>query len=100
MTNKAIFKNCAPFTDCTTEINSTQIDDAQKIDVVMHMYNLIEYSDAYSKTSGSLWQYYRYEPALDNNVNIDFPDDNNNSVSFKFKQKIIGQTRKRWHKRC
>ena len=44
----------------------------------MHMYNLIEYSDAHSKTSGSLWQYYRDEPAWDNNGNIiDFLDDNN-----------------------
>ena len=41
---KVIFKNCAPFTDCITEINNTQIDDAQKIDVVMPMYNLIEHS--------------------------------------------------------
>ena len=42
------------------------------------MYNLIEYSDAHSKTWGSLWQYYRDEPALDNNGNIiDFLDDNN-----------------------
>ena len=90
---KVIFKNCAPFTDCITEINNTQIDDAQKIDVVMPMYNLIEYSDAYSKTLASLWQYYRDEPVLDNNGNIIyFPDDNNNSASFKFKQKITGQT--------
>ena len=59
----------------------------------MTMYNLIEYSDAYSETSGSLWQYYRDEAALDNNGNIiDFPDDNNNSASFKFKQKITRQT--------
>ena len=49
------------------------------------MYNLIEYSDAYWKTSESSWQYYRDEPALDNNGNIDFPADNNNSTSFKFK---------------
>ena len=41
---KVIFKNCAPFTDCITEISNTQIDDAQKIDVVMPMYSLIEYS--------------------------------------------------------
>ena len=53
---KEIFKNCAPCTDCITEINNTQVDDAQKIDVVMPIYNLIEYNDAYSKTSGSLWQ--------------------------------------------
>ena len=93
-TNKEVtFKNDAPFTDCTTEINNTQIDYAQKVDIITSMYNLIEYSDAYSKTSGSLWQYYRDEPALDNNGNItDFSDDNNNSASFKFKQKITGQT--------
>ena len=59
----------------------------------MPMYNLVEYGDAYSKTSGSLWQYCRDEPALDANNNIsDFPADNNNSTSFKFKQKITGQT--------
>ena len=52
-------------------------------------YNLIKYSDAYSRTSESLWQYHREEPALDNNGNIiDFPDDNNNSASYKFKQKL------------
>ena len=64
---KVIFRNCAAFTDCITEINNTQIDDAQKIDVVIPMHSLIEYSNAYSKTSGSLWQYYRDEPALHNN---------------------------------
>ena len=51
---KVTFKNFAPFTDCITEINNTQVDNAQKIDIVMPMYNLIEYSDTYSKTSGSL----------------------------------------------
>ena len=59
----------------------------------MPMYNLIEYSDAYSKTSGTLWQYYRDEPAIANGENIDFPVDNNNSGSFKFKQQITGQIR-------
>ena len=47
-TNKKVtFKNCAPYTDYITEINNTQVDDAQKIDAVMLMYNLIEYSYAY-----------------------------------------------------
>ena len=55
------FKNCAPFTNCISEINNTQIDNAKHIDLVMPMYNLIEYSDIYSKTSGSLWQYHRDE---------------------------------------
>ena len=89
---KVIFKKCASFTDCIAEMNNRQVDAAQKIDVVMTMYNLIEYSDAYSKTSGSLWQYYRDEPALNNNGDIiDFPE-NNNIRSFKFKQQITGQT--------
>ena len=46
---KVIFKNCAPFTSCINRINNTHIDDAQYIDVVMPMYNFIEYSDNYSK---------------------------------------------------
>ena len=72
-----------------SKINNTQIDDAQDIDLVMPMYNLIEYSDVSWKTLGSLWQYYRDEPVLDNNSNItDFPP----SISFKFKQQITGQT--------
>ena len=54
---KVIFKNCAPFTNCISKINNTEIDNAECIDIVMPMYNLIEYSDNYSKTSGSLWQY-------------------------------------------
>ena len=53
---KVIFKNCAPFTNCIGKINNTQIDNAECIDIVMLMYNLIEYSDNYSKTFGSLWQ--------------------------------------------
>ena len=52
-----IFKNCAPFINCKSEINNTEIDNAKTIDIVMTMYNLIEYSDNYSKTCGSLWQY-------------------------------------------
>ena len=53
-----IFKNCAPFNNCISEIINTQVGDAHDIDVVMPMYNLIEYSDTYSKSSESLWQYY------------------------------------------
>ena len=54
---KLIFKNCAPFTNCISEINNTQIDNAKDIDIVMPMYNSIEYSDNCAKTTGSLWQY-------------------------------------------
>ena len=77
-----IFKNCAPFTKCISRINNTDIDNAQDIDIVMPMYNLIEYSDNYSKTSGSLWQYYKDDP----NDNI------TQSESFKSKIKITGKT--------
>ena len=55
-------KNCAPFINCISEINNTQVDNAKDIDIVIPMYNLIEYSDNYAKTSGSLWQYFRDEP--------------------------------------
>ena len=51
---KLIFKNFAPFTRCISKINNTEKDNAQFIDIVMPMYNLIEYSENYSKTSGSL----------------------------------------------
>ena len=67
---KVIFKNCAPFTNCISKINNTQIDNAEYIDIVMPMYNLIEYSDNYSKTSGSSWQYCKYIPAVNNNGDI------------------------------
>ena len=53
-TKKVISKNCAPFTYCISKINNTQIVNAEFIDIVMPMYNLIEYSDNYSKTYGSL----------------------------------------------
>ena len=51
---KVIFKNYTPFADCISETNNTQVDSAKYIDRVMSMYNLIEYSEIYSKTSGSL----------------------------------------------
>ena len=78
---KVIIKSCAPFTNCVSEINNRQVDDAQDVDGVMSMYNLVVSSDAYSKESGILWQYYRDEPALDNNNNINyFSADNSNSI--------------------
>ena len=61
---QVVFKNCALFTNCISEINNKQIGNAKDIVVVMSMYYLIKYGDSYSKTSGSLWQYYRVEPAL------------------------------------
>ena len=57
-----IFKNCAPFTKGISRINNTDIYTTLDIDIVMPMYNLIEYSNNYSKTSGSLCKYYKDEP--------------------------------------
>ena len=89
---KVIFKNCAPFTNCISEINNTQIDNAKDIDIVMPMYNLIEYSDNYAKATGSVWQYCKDIPARNVNDKIIVFDANNLNDSFKFKAKIIGQT--------
>ena len=89
---KVIFKNCAPFTNCISKINNTQIDNAEYIDIVMPMYNLIEYSDNYSKTSGSLWQYCKDIPAVNNAGDIVDFDGANATDSFNFKTKITGQT--------
>ena len=90
---KVIFKNCGPFTNYISEINNTQIDNAKDIDIVMPMYNLIEYSDNYVKTTGSLWQYCKDIPARNaNDGEIITFDANNLTDSFKFKAKITGQT--------
>ena len=80
--------------DCISKINNTQIDNAEYIDIVMPMYNLIEYSDNYSKTSGSLWQYCKDIPAVNNAGNIVDFTATNTTDSFKFKAKITGQINK------
>ena len=73
-----VFKNCAPFKDCRTEINDTFVDYANFINITMPMYNLIEYSDNYSDTSGSLRDFKRDE--IVNNANV---TNNDNASSFK-----------------
>ena len=77
-----MFKNCAPFTKCICRINDADIDNAQDINIAMPMYNLIDYIDNYSKTSGRLWQYYKVD--LNNNLK--------DSKSFNSKIKITGKT--------
>ena len=89
---KVIFKDCAPFTNCISEINNTQIDNAKDIDIVMPMYNLIGYSDNYAKTTGSLWQYCKDIPARNANNEIVIFAEKNTTDSFKFKAKITVQT--------
>ena len=87
-----ILKNNAPFVSCITRINGELIQDADGLDIVMPMYNLLEYSKNYRKTIGSLYNYFRDELSHD-------ADDNNfdnikvvNSNTFKYKNKIIGNT--------
>ena len=82
-----IFKNRAPFTNCLSKMNNTQIDNAQYIDIVMRMYNVIEYSDNCSNTSGSLWQYCKEIPAVNHNDAIAHFNDANTTDSFNFKTK-------------
>ena len=89
---KVMFKKCAPFTNCISTINNTQIDNAEYTNIGMPMYNLIEYSDNFSKTSGSLWQYCKEIPAVNDNGAIVNFDGANATESFNFKTKITGQT--------
>ena len=92
-TNKILlFKNCAPFTNCITNINNTEIDNAKYIDIVMPMYNLIEYSDNHSEISVSPWQYCKEILAVSDNGDIADFKGANATDSFNFKSKITGQT--------
>ena len=79
-------KNCAPFTKCNLEINDEHVDTAENLDIVMAMYNLIEYSDNYQDSSATLYQYKRDESpdALADNFTRD------NSNSFKYKVELLG----------
>ena len=89
---KLAFKNNAPFTSCISKINNTLIDNAEDLDIAMPMYNLLEYSKNYRKTTGSFWNYYRDEPnsgigGENNNVNYSIKD----SKSFDYKTSITGK---------
>ena len=77
------FKNNAPFINCISKINGVKIDNAEDLDVVMPMYNLLEYSKNYRKTTGSLWNYFKDEPS--NPLSF-------SSESFKYKTNIVGKT--------
>ena len=80
-------KNCAPFTKCNLEINDEHVDTAETLDIVMPLYNLIEYSDDYQDSSATLYQYKRDEPPEDDAVAVLTAD---NSISFKYKIKLLG----------
>ena len=80
-------KNCASFTKCNLEINDEHVDTAENLDIVMPMYNLIEYSDNYQDSSATLYQYKRDELPKDDAV-ADLTTDN--SSSFKYRIKLLG----------
>ena len=82
---RLVLKNCAPFTKCNLEINDEYVNTAENLDIVMPMYNLIEYSDNYQDSSATLYQYKRDGPP-NNNVNLTA----NNSTSFKYKVNLLG----------
>ena len=84
-TPKVTFKNCVPFRKCSTEINDTLIDGAEHINIVMPMYKLIEYSDIYSETSGSFWQFKRAEIERNVDLTVDVQYIPNNSLLSKYK---------------
>ena len=86
---KLAFKNNASFISCISTINNTLIDNAEYLDILMPIYNLLEYNKNYSRTSGSLWNYYREEPnsSVKNNINYSMK----NSKFFDYKTSITGQ---------
>ena len=77
-------KNCALFTKCNLEINDENVDTAENLDIVMPMYNLIEYSDNYQDSSATLYHYKRDEPPEDDAV-ADLTADNSDSLKYKIK---------------
>ena len=66
-----VFKNNAPFINCISKINGVKIDKAEDLDAVMPMYNLLEYSKNYRKTTGSLWNYYSFRNYYVPKVKVD-----------------------------
>ena len=78
------FKICAPLTRCATHINDEHVENAENLDIIKPMYNLIEYSDNYADSSGSLYQFKGDESPM-NNAALD------NSTFFKYKASILGK---------
>ena len=83
-----VFKNKAPFINCISKINGVKTDNAEDLDVVMPMYNLLEYSKNYRKTTGSLWNYYRAEPNSGTDAN-NITHSILNSESFDYKANFL-----------
>ena len=92
MNRDVILKNNAPYICCISKINGVLVENAEDLDVVMPMHNLLEYSKNYSKTSASLWNYYRDELTDEINVSNDPNKNLINSKSFKHKISVTGST--------
>ena len=84
------FKNCAPFTRCVPHINDKHVEAAKNLDIITPMYNLIEYSDNYSDSSGSLYQFKRDESPMNESRNP-LSVALNNSIYFKYKASLLGK---------
>ena len=87
---KVAFKNCTRFTSCVTHTNDEHVETAENLDIIMPMYNLLEYSKNYADSSGSLYQFKRDEFPMNtagnpNNVALDKP------TSFKYKANLLGK---------
>ena len=92
MNRQVILKNNAPIISCISKINGVLVENAEDLDIVMPMYNLLEYSKNYSKTSASLWNYYRDELTDETNDNNGPSKNVINSKPFKYKTSITGST--------
>ena len=84
---KYAFKNCNPFVKSIIPLNDVKIENSDNLDIIMNMYNLIEYSDNYSDSTGSLYQFKRQEPSTNND-----PLAVDTSSSFKYKFDLLGNT--------
>ena len=85
---KVCFKNCSPFIRCVTHLNDEHVETTKNLGLVMNLYNLIEYSDNYEQSSGSLWQHKIQEQNMNAGRNIDKVNTNDSS-SFKYKSGLL-----------
>ena len=91
---KLTFKNNVPFTSCISKIDNTFVDNAEDLDIVILIYDLLEYSHNYSMTSGSLWNYYKDEVngAANENDAANNKMNNKTSKSSEYKTKLVRNT--------
>ena len=88
---KLFFKNNAPFINCASKITGVKIDNEEDLDVAMPMYNLLEYSKNYRKTTGSFWNYYRDEPNSGINNGINYSIMGSKSFDYKSNLKYLSK---------